>query len=319
VDAAERDFGEHRPGDVLSHAFVLSNPTDGPITIVDAVSSCTCTVLDDAGIPPDTTIAPRGTLTVPVTLKTAGRHDQVAGRVTITYQIRRQPEDTARELSLVLRVRAMILSEYRVTPQALDFGNVDGFLPSPRTQTLVVTSLFEHPITVEQVYTSSDFLRARLLPAQGRDAQFPIEVGLDTSRFVKTRRFDGAVVITTSSDQRPTTIVKVRGIYVAPASVSPDAVIVDSREAGFVERELIVTTSLPSQIRSVNVHDDTLTAAFDSSSPAATEHRLQLTIATEEDLNSQIDIEVSLLRDGGQSPVLTLSVPVHRFSRKRGG
>lgn len=320
VDSDIRDFGERRPGETLSHTFILTNPTSLPIKIVQAVSSCSCTVIDQDGYSPGTTIPPHGNLEIPVSLRTQARQDLVSGRVTINYRMVSPAEESAAEQSIVLRVSATMLPDYRVIPLSLDFGNVDALSATSTTRTIDVTPLANQKVTVQQVRAAADFLSARLLPSPANDKTQRIEVTLDTTHFVNSRRFDGNVIITTNSEQRPTVVVRVHGEYVAPATAVPDAVIIASDETGDVQRELVVSTSQPSHIQSVTVPTNDIRAQFDAGPSGAMEHRIALTVASQEkDVNAQVQINLKLYPNGAESVVRTLSVPVHRFSRIRGG
>lgn len=320
VDSDIRDFGERRPGETLSHTFVLTNPTHWPVKIVQAVSSCSCTVIDQDGYSPGTTIPPHGNLEIPVSLRTQARQDLVSGRVTINYRMLSPVEEPAAEKSIVLRVSATMLPDYRVTPLSFDLGNVDALSTTSTTRTIDVTPLANQQVTVQQVRAASDFLSTRLLPSRENDKTQRIEVTLDTSHFVNSRRFDGNVIITTNSEQRPTVVVRVYGEYVAPATAVPDAVIIASDETGDVQRELVVFTSQPSRIQSVTAPTSDIRARFDPDASAVMEHRIALAVASQDkDVNAQVHIDLKLYPNGAESVVRTLSVPVHRFSRIRGG
>lgn len=319
VDSDIRDFGERRPGETLSHTFVLTNPTSWPVKIVQAVSSCSCTVIDQEGYSPGTTISPHGNLEIPVSLRTQARQDLVSGRVTINYRILSDREESAAEQSIVLRVSASMLPDFRVTPLTLDLGNVDALSAASTTRTIDVTPVANRQVTVQQVRAASDFLSVRLLPSRQSDATQPIEVALDTSRFVNSRRFDGNVIISTNSEQRPTVVVRVHGEYVAPATAVPDAIIIASDEPGEIHRDLVVSTSQPSLIQSVMAPSNDIRAQFNSGATATMEHHITISVASpDKDVNAQIRINLELFPDGADSVVRTLSVPVHRFSRNRG-
>jgi hypothetical protein len=87
VDSPTHDFGERRQGESLSHTFLATNQMDVPVRIVKALSSCSCIVAGNNGVFPDTTIAPHGTLQIPVRLSIGSVQEVASGRVVVYYRL----------------------------------------------------------------------------------------------------------------------------------------------------------------------------------------------------------------------------------------
>ncbi len=67
-DPSTWDFGSIKPGQVLTHAFVLKNETDRAFSIKDITTSCGCTVSRAA----KTTLAPGESTSIEVTFNSKG-------------------------------------------------------------------------------------------------------------------------------------------------------------------------------------------------------------------------------------------------------
>lgn len=318
VDNPIHDFGEHRPGETLSHTFTLTNPTDMHVNIIRAVSSCSCVVAGKGGELPDISIPPQDTLPIPVQLHVGARQEVATGRVVVHYGLA-EGESHQSQQSLALQVRARVIPDYRITPKEIDFGEVDGLLTERITRKLRLTPVAANSLAVEQVRTSSKFLTARVLP-QNDDRSFSIEVSLDVSRLLESRSLHGSLTVATDSEQLPNVLVGFRAKYRAPAAVDPPMIVIGSDEEGNSTRELCVSSSCPSRILGVTIHDQAIHVEFDAQQRTS-EHRLRLRVAPchEEGLSDEIEIELELFPDGGGRIARVLSVPVHRFCQKKKG
>ena len=317
VDSPAHDFGERHQGEELSHTFEVTNQTDAPVTIIKAVSSCSCTVVGEDGRLPDSAIPPHGTLRIPIRFHTGSAQEVASGRIVVFYRLEADPADSPSKRFFPLQLRADVIPDYRVTPRELDFGEIDGLSTQRVTRTLRVTPEAAKNVVIKQVRTTSGFLTARTLAKEGDDPGFDIEVSLDVSGFAESRSLNGSLVISTDSKQLPEAVVGVRAEYLAPATIDPTMIVIGSDQEGEAQRELRISSSRPSRIRTVSARKDIIHVEFDDRHESR-EHRVWLLVATcrQEAINQEVKIELELFPDRGNSLVRTLIVPVHRFLTK---
>jgi len=318
VDSAVHDFGERRQGEELSHTFQITNQTDVPVKILKAISSCGCAVAGEDGVLPDTTIAPHGTLKIPIRFHTGSSQEVASGRINVSYRLETESADPPPRQFLTLQLRADVIPDYRITPRELDFGEIDGLSTQRATRTLRVTPEAAESVAIRQVRTTSDFLTARVLPKEGDDSNLEIEVSLDVSGLAENRSLNGSLVISTDSKQLPDSVVGVRAKYLAAARIDPTMIVIGSDQEGEVAGELCISSSRPSRILAVSSRNDAIRAEFDARQ-VSEEHCLRVLVAPcqQETLDDELKIELELLPDGGNRLVRVLTVPVHRFLEKR--
>jgi len=318
VDCEEHDFGERHQGQELAHTFLLRNQGATSIQIIRVMSSCRCLAVGEDGRAPDTTIPPFGELPVPVRFTTHSAQGLTAGRLNVFYRLESESAESPPQRFVSLQVRADVIPDYRITPRAIDFGEIDGLSAQHVVRTVRVVPEGSKRVTVRQVRTASPLLTCRLLPRSVDDPGYEIEVSVELSGFVGSRSFDGTLVLSTDSKVLPEAVVAVHGRYLAPAAIEPPTVVIGSDEEREVTRYLRVSTHRPSTIRSVTSRTSAICAEYDGQKPSQ-EHRIRLVVApcSQQALNDEMRIELDLFPAGGSSLVRTLSVPVHRFLRER--
>ena len=108
IDNASHDFGEVLSGQVLTHAFLLSNTGDAMLNITDVRTACGCTVASWR----TADLAPGASIPLEATFSTAGYHD---GRVTKAVTVYYKDQSTGPTKTLALTLSATVL-----TPQPYD-------------------------------------------------------------------------------------------------------------------------------------------------------------------------------------------------------
>lgn len=322
VGSEEHDFGEHRPGEVLTHAFSLVNTTEAPVEIVQFTTSCSsCFSIENARELRVKPIAPGETVAVSVRFTVLGIQDTVSGGAIVGYRLASDPPGEGAPRSLTLHVRASVLPDFRISPSELDFGLIDGLSVQQVSRTIRITPAAEK-VQLEKVSTPSGFLTTEIVRTKGRDSSndsgFDVRVTLNVSRFAQSRPIDGSLIIATDSKRVPSVLVPVRGEYVAPAQVEPSILVLGSDEDGEVKRELKVVSSKPSRIRAVSCAEaDRVSIRFDDARVAPV-HQLVVTVKPAPDrwLDSYLDVEVNIRADNGESITRKVRVLIHRFSKK---
>ncbi|MGO8747239.1 MAG: DUF1573 domain-containing protein [Thermoguttaceae bacterium] len=317
ADSQTHNFGERRQGQELSHVFTLTNPTDVPIDIVRALSSCHCVVAGKDGELPDTRILPHETMRVPVRFQT-GLSGASSGRLVVFYRFETEPADAPPQRFLALELRAQVVADYRITPVEIDFGEIDGLSTQRVTRNVRITPEASKKVVVRNVRTTSGFLTARLLPASRDDFGSTVEVALDASRFSESRPCDGAVLLLTDSVQAPEAAIDVRGRYLAPATIEPAMVVIGSDDQGEVKRDLRVSSRQPSRIRCVPGRTGPVGADFDARE-ISREHTIRVRVApcSQHVIESELNIDLEFLPQVGGNVVRRLTIPIHRFLRER--
>lgn len=314
VDSPTHNFGRRHQGEELWHTFVFTNQMDSSVEIIKAVSSCSCTVVGEDGRLPDTAIPPHGTLRIPIRLHIGSAQEVASGRIVVFYRLDTDPADLRPKRFFHLHLRADVIPDYRITPRELDFGEIDGLSTQLVTRTLCVTPDAAKNVVIKQVRSTSDFLSACVLPGSGNSGNYEIKVNLDVSGFAENRSLSGSLVISTDSKQLPEAVVGVRVKYLAPATIEPTMIVIGSDQKGEVARELCISSSQPSRIRTVSTRSDAVHVEFDGRQESR-EHRLRLLVAPchQKALDSELKIELVLFPIGGNSLVRVFSIPVHRF------
>ena len=120
LDSELHDFGERNQGEVLTHTFSLVNRSSVPLKIAGLETSCNCVVARLSG----TLVEPERTLAVPVHFTTGGSQEAASARVNVHYRAVDAPQSDDR--SLGLRLQARVRPDYRISPDQIDFGVIDG-------------------------------------------------------------------------------------------------------------------------------------------------------------------------------------------------
>lgn len=116
------EFGLQRQGAVLEHTFAWVNATGQPKEVRDVRTTCGCTA---AQIKAGTVIQPGERLDLPVTLRLAGKKDDVESKVYVFYK----GEDSPQQFVL----RGTVATEY---PETVAFGSFRRNEPLSSTVTL---------------------------------------------------------------------------------------------------------------------------------------------------------------------------------------
>jgi len=208
--------------------------------------------------------------------------------------------------------------DYLLSPREVDFGVIDGLSGQQASRIVRVLPEAAPDVEIQGVQSTSEFLRAEVLPKEADDPAVRVQVSLDASRLTDGGSFNGSVVIATNSTRLPKAKIPVRGQYEAPASVEPRAVVIGSDARGEVEEKLLLRTSQPARVQRVQCSGEGRVRVAFSDRVVAREHILHVYVAPcpEKPFDGELRLEVELGADGGKKAVRTLRVPVHRFSRK---
>lgn len=320
VDAPVHDFGECHQGEELSHTFEVSNHADVPLEIIEAISSCRCIVAgSDAGLP-DLTIAPHGTIRIPVRLHVGSVQGIADGRVVVRYRFTNVSSDSTSNRFFDLRLRAVVLADYRVVPSRLDFGEIDGLAVKQVSQTIRVVPEALRSLEIQDVSSDSAYVCSQVLSKVTNDPSFDIKVDLDVSEFTKSQSIDSSVILTTNSTRNPKLLVPVHAKYCSPVEVDPNFVIIRSNELGEVEQRLSVAASCPARIQSVDCSKDNhMRVEFDGK-PVARQHAVRLFVATcdGKPLECELKMTVEMFPASGKRVIRIVSLPVYRFLEMEG-
>lgn len=108
------DFGRIKRGEKLSHRFTFKNIGKGPLKVQGVHASCGCTA---AEVNTDKEYAPQDSGAVDITFDTTDFNGSVVKTVTVMTNERQVPDRT-------LSIRAIVVSEFEVTPPLADFGQL---------------------------------------------------------------------------------------------------------------------------------------------------------------------------------------------------
>jgi hypothetical protein len=194
---AIHDFGSVEQGAPVVHQFVLKNTGRAMVRIEGARSSCGCTV----AAPEGQLVKRNQLMSVRVRLDTSA----LAGRTTKTVTVRTSDPRTP---AVQLALRGVVLTDLMVTPTPIYLGYV--YRGDPARHELVVAPgrPGEVPYTVSGVETSSDVIRAYVVPGdKPRQQKVIVELAADAP----SGRFSDEVVIHTTSPRQPVISVPVFG------------------------------------------------------------------------------------------------------------
>jgi len=268
----EHDFGEHRQDEVLSHVFSLVNKTAAPVKIIEVRTSCGCLVADRIEEP----IAPGASVDLPIRFTTGAAQETASGTIQVGYRRVSGSAASSRPEYVILRVRANVTPDYRISPTEVDFGEVDGLAVQQATSIIRVLPAELPDVKISEVHCSGDFLKAKILPKTPDDPAIRVQVNFDGAGFTQSEAINGAVIFSTNSKRVPHALVPVRGKYNAPAEVEPKSIVITSSEQGEVERDLRLTTSQPARIRGIRGLPDSGVRVEGGNQPVAPEHILRV-------------------------------------------
>jgi len=314
VGPAEHDFGEHHQEEHLTHVFTLVNKTLAPLKIVEVSTSCGCLVAKKNEEP----IAPGASVDLPIRFSTGAAQETASGTVQVGYRKVSDLAASDRPEYVILRVRAAVTPDYRMSPAEVDFGEINGLALEQATRIISVLPAKMPNVEINEVHCSGDFLMARILQKTTDDPAVRIQVSFDGSRLTHSQSINGSVIFSTNSKRVPKAMVYVQGRYDAPVQIEPKAIVIESSERGEAERELRVATSQSSRIRSVQRASDKGVRIEGDNQLVAREHVLRAFVAPcqEKALDCEVKVEVELFTDKKESIIRTLKVPFYRFSQK---
>ncbi len=241
---AEHDFGEHRQDEVLTHGFTLVNKTPAPVKIIDVATSCGC-LLAEKTEKTQAPIAPGASVDLPIRFTTGAAQETASGTIRVGYCRMSSSAASGPPEYVILKVRADVTPDYRISPKEVDFGEVDGLAVQQAAAIIRIQPADLPDVAISEVHCSGDFLKARVLPKTPDDPAIRVQVDFDGASFTQSQAINGSVVFSTNSKRVPKALVYVRGKYDAPAEVEPKTIVIQSSERGEVERDLRITTSRP--------------------------------------------------------------------------
>lgn len=306
------DFGVQPQGERLKHVFTLLNNTRSAVKIIEYRTSCTCVVAGEEE-PRNLTIAPGARFQVPLSFTTGNEQSRASGRALVYY--RKEGSDSAGEIGqLALVVRAEVTPDYRLLPEIIDFGVVDGLSVSEPKRVFEVTPAANVDLKITDIRASSDRVSGRLLPEK-RHQSYLVEVALHTSALVASRAVSERIILSTNSKRSPSSIVEVRARYKAAIEADPTSLIIDSSEQGEVDREIRIVTACPARIISVSSADPTKVRPSMDLDRVDGDFVCQVKVAASEGgpINSQLHVTLELQPDDSHSVTRTLAIPVYRF------
>jgi hypothetical protein len=250
VGSAVHEFLPSGQKEELYHTFVLTNEAKVPLYIVGLKSSCGCTWAADNDQFVGSTLKPNDVFDFPVFLNTGTSQNHASGKIIISYRHETDDPKLAFEGKLLLEVSVPILPDYRIEPLEIDFGDINGLnVQHVKTTFQVIPDRLKN-LVIKEVRPSIDILTTRILSS--KESCYEIEVGLDVSSFTENRAFRGHLVIETNSETLPKGIAQVKAQYIAPVNIQPSSIVIPSDKEGTVNEEVLVFTSSPSQIISVD-------------------------------------------------------------------
>ena len=175
IPDAERsfDFKTVAKGAAPEHPFVLRNPLQEPIHIGGITSSCTCTTIDF-----DTEKSILQTYDeLIVTARLRGDMFEGQRNATLTVII-----DQPNRAEIQLNIRGEIRNDLKITPNSIDFGNVEKEKGQSRTLTVTYTGSNTQWRLVD-VKCENEFIRTEITndPAVVGKKVFKVNVSLDES------------------------------------------------------------------------------------------------------------------------------------------
>jgi Protein of unknown function (DUF1573) len=187
---AEHDFGEHRQEEVLTHLFSLVNKTPEPVKIVEVATSCGCLVAERITEP----IAPGASVDLPIRFTTGAAQETASGTIQVGYRKVSDSAASERPEYVLLRVRADVTPDYRISPREVDLGDIDGLAVQQVTRIIRILPAETPDVEVQEVHCSGEFLTAQFLPKTADDPAIRIQVAFDGSRFTRSEAINGSVI-----------------------------------------------------------------------------------------------------------------------------
>jgi hypothetical protein len=209
IDDPVHDFGAVEQGEVVEHHFRLRNTGSTPLRVDHVKGTCACTV----GVATGEAISPGDSTSVVVRLDTA----RLAGRTTKAVTV--YTDDPA-EPTALLTLTGEVLTDLVVTPTPLYLGHVRRGAVVRRALA-VVAGRPGATARVQSVETTNPHLRA-WIDTSGDDPGQKVEVELDAN--MPLGRFNGDLVLHTTSDRQRVLTVQILGTIEGDLAVLPPQV-----------------------------------------------------------------------------------------------
>jgi len=175
IPAKERsfDFQTVAKGGIPEHQFVLKNPLQEPLRIANVTSSCTCTTVDF-----DTEKSVLQTYEEFI-ITARLRGDMFDGQRNATLSV---VIDKPNRAEIQLNVRGKIRTDLKVSPNFIDFGNVEPEKEPSRTLTLTYTGSNSQWRIID-VRCNNEFIRTDMIHDSASIGQkvFKVKVSLEPS------------------------------------------------------------------------------------------------------------------------------------------
>jgi hypothetical protein len=316
VGSTVHEFSPSRQKEELYHVFVLTNEAEIPIYITGLKSSCGCTWAADKDSFVGSVLKPNDALDFPVFLNTGTSQSKAGGRILISYRHQTENPKLAFEGDLLLEVTTEILPDYRIEPLEIDFGDINGFDVQQVKTTFFVRPDQLKTLDIKEVKPSVDILTTKILSS--KESCYEIEVGLDVSSFTENRAFRGHVVIETNSETLPKGIAQVNAQYIAPVNIQPSSIVISSDKEGTVNEEVLIFTSLPSQILCVDCGLSGLIRVEFDAAEKSDRHVLKFSVdpCQEKEIDEKIMLELSLLPSDGRNVKKSCPISIYRFKKE---
>ena len=302
-------FSNTRQGQTLAHTFRLVNRGSAAIVIAGAESSCSCTTTDDLA---GRILNGGQVVEVPVSLKTGPGDGPESGRITIRYRL---ANDTNAQIhSKQAGVSTEVVPDYRVRPTLIDFGTIDHLNPVSRTVRLRPEAMPD--VAILGLSGRHEAISVRQIEATEPTIDKILEVTFSGQSLWKSGPFEEMATIETSSIGKPTTQVMVRARFEAPVEVDPMTIVVGTKQAGTVEREIKINARRPVRITGLHSPDPAIFLASDGQSEGK-ELRVKVSFAggdSRRAINGEVTIDLAISSENGAIESRTFKVSVHRLA-----
>jgi hypothetical protein len=310
------DFGIVGQKETLRHNFILTNKSQIPLRIVGLESSCGCTVADTGKDFFNSAIKTNEKIDFPVVFSTGTGQGKIAATIAVYYQqVFEDPSIAPLRKSLV-EVIATIKPDYQIEPYVIDLGKVNGLeVQKVYSKFSIITDQLE-TLDIKEIRPSTDAITTKLISHNG--SKYEYEISLDVTSFVESQEFNGNIIIETNSKLIPQKLVKVCANYNAPISVTASSVIISSEEAGNVEKQILISTSVPSQLAEVETLPNRFVRVSFDAEEISKNHTVNFFVepCLDADIDEKIVLNVTLFPIGeGKSVNKIIPITMFRFRK----
>jgi hypothetical protein len=225
----EHDFGDVWQGEKVEHSFVFKNVGSGTLEITDVRAGCACTAVlvsregtGDSGDAPRSAEAenrfrPGESGYIKVVLNTAGKRHQTESSVAAHTNDPLNPV-------VALRVKANVRIAVEVTPSQAYFGRVSK--GSSLTREIRIRTTEEPAFEILEATSSNPHVQfdlARLDPVAGDESttSYLLKISLDIEGMAYGEEIKDAIVLKTTSKQRPSIEIRVDAMVTGDVFLAP--------------------------------------------------------------------------------------------------